>query len=442
MKKIIAIAGFIGVFASLALNVSAGYFNSAPIARCDASIVSNLSYGRTSHEVTILQSILMAAGYLQATPNGYFGYQTKAAVKNFQLDNGITPTGSVGPQTREAINELLCDGSFSSYNTGYSYGSGVTVVAPTDPFVTVINPPLQSPVVYATPQTNVYSSTVSVTGQAVATPVVQMSSSYSPSSIASTQVVYSPSIGYTYGITPSTGSVTVSSPTANAVYNEGDTVFVNWGTNNLVTYSFNIVLESNISGQSKIVGTTSGNSYSFVLTRALLEEICSGTCNNNQTGSFKILVTTPTTDIAGNTSTLRAAIAPITIRRPLGNAQVTVTGSKTPVNSGEIFKLYINVPTNNAYGYNNADMYGTYSVRIRAVCPPSVTASIAGVACGQEFTIPSTVINAQQEIPAIITNGTWYKQDVTFQVTVVNLANQVIGTAETKVSVNALPFGF
>ncbi len=442
MKKIIAIAGFIGVFTSQALIVSAGYFNSTPIARCDASITSNLSYGRKSQEVTVLQSILVASGYLSATPNGYFGYQTKAAVQNFQLDNGIRATGTVGPETREALNESLCDGNFSSYNTGYSYSGGVTYVAPTDPFVTVINPPVQAPVVYATPQTVNYTSSVYGSGTVVATPVVQMGSSYNPSQIASTQVIYNPSSGYTYGITPTSGSVTVTSPVANAVYNEGDTVFVNWGTNNLSTYNFTILLESNISGQSKIVTVTSGSSYSFVLTKALLDSVCSGTCNNNQIGSFRVVVTTPTTDIAGNTSTLRAAIAPITIRRPLSNATVSITGSKTPVNSGEVFKLYVNVPTTNAYGYNNTDVYGAYSVRLKAVCPSSVTASIAGVLCGQEFVVPSTVITSQQEIPAVITNGTWYKQEVTFQVTIVNLANQVIGAAETRVTVNAVPFSF
>lgn len=435
MKKIIVIAGFISLFASAALNASAGYFNNVPTSTCSFAVDRNMRLGNRGDEVAVLQSILYSAGYFSATPNGYYGYQTKAAVKAFQMDNGIRATGSVGPQTREAIHELLCNnGNVSSYNNGYTNSLGVTVVAPTDPFVTVINPPVQPPVVYATPQPTTYNPQPA--------PVIQMGSSYNPSQIASTQVIYSPQIGYTYGITPASGSVTVSSPVANTTYSEGDTVYVNWGTNNLATYTFNIVLESNISGQSKIVGTTSGNSYSFVLTKALLDSVCSGTCNNNQTGSFRIVVTTPTTDIAGNTSTLRAAIAPITIRRPLSAASVSIMGSKTPVNSGEVFKLYVNVPTTNVYGYNNVDIYGTYSVRVRAICPASVATSIAGVSCGQEFIVPSTIINTQQEIPAVITNGTWYKQDVTFQVTVVNLANQVIGTAETKITVNATPFSF
>jgi peptidoglycan hydrolase-like protein with peptidoglycan-binding domain len=452
MKKIIAITGIIGFFASMALNASAGYFNSAPISVCDSQITSTLQIGSENNQVYALQQILANEGFLNTAPNGYFGLQTKYAVQSFQMNNGISATGVVGYQTREALNEVACDGNGSSYVGSnytfnpYNYTSGITTVGQNDPFVTVINPPVSAPAIYSTPQNNSYVAPVTTnsfgTSYNPQGTVVQMGSSYNSSQIASTQVIYSPSIGYTYGITPTTGSVTVSSPVANAIYNEGDTIFVNWGTNNLNATTFTILLESNISGQSKIVGITSGNSYSFVLTKDILDSVCSGSCNNNQKGSFRVVVTTPTTDIAGITSTLRAAITPITIMRPLSNATVSITGSKSPVNSAEVFKLYVNVPTTTNYGYSTADVYGGYTVRLKAICPVSVTTSIAGVPCGQEFTIPPTVINAQQEIPAVITNGTWYKQDVTFVVTVVNFANQVIGQASTVVSVNAIPFSF
>jgi peptidoglycan hydrolase-like protein with peptidoglycan-binding domain len=382
MKKIIAIAGFIGIFASTTFNVSAGYFNSAPVSVCDSQITSTLRIGSENNEVYVLQQILANEGFLNTSPNGYFGRQTKYAVQSFQMNNGISATGVVGYQTREALNESACGGNGSSSYVGsnysfnpYNYTSGITSVSQSDPFVTVINPPVSAPAVYATPQpVNVVSSYPATQSS----PVVQMGSSYNPSQIASTQVIYSPSIGYTYGITPTTGSVTVTSPVANAAYSEGDTVFVNWGTNNLAAYNFTILLESNISGQSKTVGVTSGNSYSFVLTKEILDSVCSGTCDNNQKGSFRVVVTTPTTDIAGITSTLRAAIAPITVRRPLSNASVSITGSKSPVNSAEVFKLYVNVPTN-TYGYTNADVYGAYQVRLKAICPVAVAASIAGV---------------------------------------------------------------
>ena len=445
MKKIIVIAGFLGIFAFGALSASAAYFNSDPVSVCESQITSTLQVGSENGQVYALQQILANEGFLNTSPNGYFGRQTKYAVQAFQMNNGISATGVVGYQTREVLNERTCGGDGSSSYVGsnysfnpYNYTNGVTSVNQNDPFVTVINPPVSAPLVYATPQSANYASSYPVTQSS---PVVQMGSSYNPSQIASTQIIYSPSTGYTYGITPATGSVTVTSPVANAVYNEGDTIFVNWGTNNLVTYNFTLLLESNISGQSKIVGVTSGNSYSFTLTKELLDGVCSGTCDNNQKGSFRVVVTTPTTDIAGITSTLRAAIAPITIRRPLSNASVSIIGSKSPVNSAEVFKLYVNVPTN-TYGYTNADVYGTYQVRLKAVCPVGVSTSIAGIQCGQEFTIPATVITTQQEIPAVITNSTWYKQNVTFVVTVVNLTNQVIGQSSAVVTVNAIPFSW
>ena len=451
MKKIMAITGVLGFFVSQALFVSAGYFNSDPIIRCEQSITRYLSVGSENMDVSILQSILVSNGYLKATPNGYFGHQTRYAVQAFQRDNEVSPTGTVGPMTRELLNESVCGGtSYSSFMNSFgssAYSTGVTYVAPQDPFVIVITPPVAPPVVYATPQSfisqpsvyqaNVYQPTYQSTGAGVYTP-----SSVS-SQIASTQVVYNPASGYSYGITPASGSVSVSSPIANSVYSEGDTVIVRWTTNNIATSAYTIRLESNIAGQSVTVATVTGSSYSFILTKALLDSVCSGVCNNYQQGSFRVVLTTTTTDIAGITSTLRAAVAPITINRPLSYAQVTIGSSKTPVNSGEVFKLYINVPVNTSYyGNNTVSTNGAHSVRIKAVCPSSVTASIAGVSCGQEFTVPETVIKNQQEIPAVITNPTFYKQTVTFQITVVNLAGQIIGTSATNVSVNGSPFSW
>jgi peptidoglycan hydrolase-like protein with peptidoglycan-binding domain len=463
MKKIIAIVGFVGIFASGAFTASAAYFNNTPVVPCGPQITNTLQLGSDNSQVYALQTMLANAGFLNTTPNGHFGYQTKYAVQAFQMNNGILVSGIVGPATRNVINESCGDTSVPYQSDDYSYDSygysnGVTIVGQNDPFVRVITPPAQNPTVYATPQSTsftqaapayqingqtdgngIYIASTPVSTSIVGTPINNLNSS---SQIASTNIVYNPGIGYGYGITPTSGSVTVTSPIANSVYNEGDSVQVNWGTNNIQTAPYSILLESTITGQSKVVAVVSGTSYSFVLTKELLDSVCTGSCNNQQ-GSYRVVVTMPTTDIAGNTSTLRAAIAPITIHRPLSNAVVTISSSKTPVNSGEIFKLYVNVPTNiynNAYNFTNNS--ASYSVKLKAVCPSSVSASIAGVLCGQEFTVPATVINTQQEIPVIITNNTWYKQDVAFQVTVLNLSGQTIGSAITTVTANAAPFSF
>jgi hypothetical protein len=56
-----------------------------------------------------LQTFLQLSGYLSATPNGYFGPATLAAVKKFQTATGITSTGYVGPVTRLAVQVKSCE---------------------------------------------------------------------------------------------------------------------------------------------------------------------------------------------------------------------------------------------------------------------------------------------------------------------------------------------
>ncbi len=434
MKKIIAITGFMSIFATSLLTASAGYFNPAPVSVCSDTITRTLRVGSRNNEVVALQNFLHQEGYLYAIPNGYFGNQTMQAVSAFQAENGILVTGTVGAYTREAVNNALCGNVGTSFDPSL-YAQGVTFVQGSDPFVTVINPPVTNPALYATPKSSSY--TVTTTG-GVMTPSI----AHTLDGQVASHIVYNPASGYTYGVVPNSGSVTVSSPSAQAFYYEGDSVYVAWTTNNLSPSTFSVMLESSISGQSKLVGVTQGNTYSFILTKELLDSVCSGTCTNFQKGSFKVVVTTPTIDIAGNVSTLRATVAPITISRPITYTSFALTGSKNPVNSGEAFKLYFTIPSTSPFGEALPEMYKVASVRIVALCPSGVSSSIAGVACGQEFILPSTVSTQEQQIPVVITNTTWYKQDVTYRITVTNYANQVIGSAETKVTVNGLPFSF
>ncbi len=448
MKKIIAIVGFLGLSALGMQTSLAGYFNSAPIVRCETQITRTLQRGSENNEVYILQRMLVQSGFLHAAPNGYFGYQTASAVRLFQMNNGIPSTGIVGEMTRNAINERLCDVNLlvDSYSyDAYGYQSGVTYVGQTDPYVTiqVVNPPASSPVVYATPQNLSSAATIApsrtVSSSLVSSPVVSVSSSaYNASQIAGTGIVYNPSSGYTYGITPRSGSITVGSPVANSVYQEGDTVLVAWTTNNLQTSPFSVILESSITGQSKTIAVVGGTSHSFVLTKELLDAVCSGTCNNSQQGSFRIVVSMPNTDIAGNTSNLRAAIAPITVRRPFTPGRLTLTVSKTPVSSGEVFKLYVNAPVNSFENVRDP----SYTLKIKSTCPSSVTVSLAGAACGQEIVVPYNSTRLEQGIPVTLTNPTWYTQDVSFQIGLFNASGVNVASAEAKVTVNAAPFSW
>lgn len=449
MKKIIAALGFLGVFAVSTAIASAGYFNTTPISRCDVSINRQLQVGSENNDVYTLQQFLGRAGYLQANPNGYFGPATKLAVKRFQADNYIPATGYVGATTINALNERLCDtdvrGDSLSYSQ-YGYSSGTTFVDAYDPYVQVISPAVTAPVIYANPQSNlttsynnassVYLPSAPSTVYTPSTPVITPATTQ----IQSTNIIYSPYVGYTYGIVPQSGSLTISTPRANTVYNEGDTVSLAWTTSNLTVSMYTIVLENTSTGQQRVVKTASGNTASFVLTKELLDAVCAGACDNSQQGSFRIAITTPITDISGTTSTFRAAIAPLTIKRPYyGSAAVSISASKTPVNSSEMFKLYVNIPTGT---YANQNVYGTYSFKIHALCPSSVQVSIAGVPCGQDFAVPVTGTNAQQEIPASITNSTYYRQDVMFEIAVTSHTGQVVGSARTTITVNATPFSW
>lgn len=441
--------GFMGMVITTGLSaVSAAYFDNAPAFRCDVQITRQLTHGSEGVEVSVLQDFLNRAGLLSATPNGYFGPATTAAVRAFQSQNYIPATGTVGPSTRNAINERMCDTDLTAdssvyYGTDfYGYSTGVTYVDPYDPFVQVITPAPSAPTIYATPgnPSNTISSYVAPVSSPVVTPVVPATTNVG---IGSTNIIYSPSIGYTYGITPVPGTLTVTSPRANATYNEGDTVYVNWTTNNLNANGYTILLENSSTNQSKAVMTVTGNSASFVLSKDLLDTVCSGSCTGNYSGyqnAFRIVVTTPIRDIAGNVSTFRAAISPVTIKRPYSFfGTVSITASKTPVNNGEMFKLYVNIPTGASW---NSNLYGQYSFKIRATCPSGVTASIAGVQCGQDFTIPYAPTYFQSEIPVMVGNSTWFRQEVTFTLTVTNLSGQVIGTSNATVQVNGSPFNW
>ena len=72
----------------------------------------DLSYEDHGMDVFRLQQLLFDKGYLEASPTGYFGPKTKAALRKFQLDNGIIRSktsrgaGNFGPKTREKMKEL------------------------------------------------------------------------------------------------------------------------------------------------------------------------------------------------------------------------------------------------------------------------------------------------------------------------------------------------
>ncbi|MBP9757388.1 MAG: peptidoglycan-binding protein [Candidatus Pacebacteria bacterium] len=55
-------------------------------------------------DVRELQKRLIALGFLNAEPTGYYGSGTEAAVKKFQTKNGLPATGYVAKITRVVLN--------------------------------------------------------------------------------------------------------------------------------------------------------------------------------------------------------------------------------------------------------------------------------------------------------------------------------------------------
>ena len=316
----------------------------------------------------------------------------------------------------------------------------MTYVDPYDPYVKVIAPDIQTPAVYSTPQVGVAPSAVvysnSNNSNYSNNNLYSITLATTNTSVTNANIIYNPSIGYTYGITPASGSVTITSPSANVSYSEGDTVYLNWFANNFNYSQFQVILENTNTGRSQVVSTVTGNSYSFVLTRELLDVMCAGACNSYQQGSYKIVLATPYTDLAGNLSTFKAAIAPVTIYRPYAYfGSSSLTTSKSPVNSGEVFKLYVNIPVGASY---NSNLVGPYSFKISANCPTGVSVSIGGQACGQDFFVPQAALAIMQDIPVMASNSGWFTQGLMFNLTVYNTSGQVLTTASTTVQINPI----
>jgi len=91
--------------------------SSPSVTAVQPTLTASLSYGLRNDQVSALQSILAAHGYLTSTATtGFFGNLTLQAVQKFQCDNSIACSGApgwgiVGPKTRTALNALMGGGA-------------------------------------------------------------------------------------------------------------------------------------------------------------------------------------------------------------------------------------------------------------------------------------------------------------------------------------------
>src|SRR3989344_7331442 len=94
------------------------------------NLTSDLSYGSRGTQVLQLQTFLVSRNYPGGGNwmiTGYFGRATQAAVRNFQMEQGLSPVGIVGPMTRAAIARVSCGGT--GYNP-YPYPTPPTYTYP------------------------------------------------------------------------------------------------------------------------------------------------------------------------------------------------------------------------------------------------------------------------------------------------------------------------
>lgn len=99
------------------------------------TITKDISYKSVdigkSENVANLQYFLNQGKYLVYYPDGYFGTSTLNAVKQFQSEYGISPTGYVGTITRAKIRSLSCKPTTTLLNNNYYVNTkGNTVHSP------------------------------------------------------------------------------------------------------------------------------------------------------------------------------------------------------------------------------------------------------------------------------------------------------------------------
>ncbi len=68
---------------------------------------NKLRLGHRGEVVRVVQAQLIKAGYLQGEPNGYYGPYTADAVRRFQANNYLAPSGIAGPTTRAKLYSVI-----------------------------------------------------------------------------------------------------------------------------------------------------------------------------------------------------------------------------------------------------------------------------------------------------------------------------------------------
>ena len=82
---------------------------------CDVNKMTRvLTIGSRGKDVLCLQEYLIEEGYLEVSATSYFGSATRAAVQNWQRDNGVSAVGTFGPASRAVYARLIANASSGS----------------------------------------------------------------------------------------------------------------------------------------------------------------------------------------------------------------------------------------------------------------------------------------------------------------------------------------
>ena len=91
-----------------------------PLASTQAA---SLKQGSKGTEVKQLQKNLIGLGFLEGTADGSYGSKTKAAVKKFQAEFGLSPDGNAGEATQAAVENAVVRLQVELKNAGFAPGT-------------------------------------------------------------------------------------------------------------------------------------------------------------------------------------------------------------------------------------------------------------------------------------------------------------------------------
>lgn len=98
----------------------------APVTTSSFVFTLPLKLGSSGNEVTQLQKVLIAGGFMVGDASGYYGAVTQAAVSKYQSAHSLEATGTVGPGTRAALNGSAVAGASVNASVTVNSGSGLS----------------------------------------------------------------------------------------------------------------------------------------------------------------------------------------------------------------------------------------------------------------------------------------------------------------------------